>query len=166
MQDGGADGAREIETEGEGSGPADVSAEHLAALLAIAANRVSRDASSFYRTHFGIGLVELRLLFALGREDALNPNALARRSDLDKGAVSRSARVLEDLGWIEIARTGKAGPRLLLSLTPLGREKYRMLHLLASDREAQLLDRFGAAEMEQLKALLHRLIACTGRDED
>ena len=136
---------------------------HLAPLLAIAANRFSRSASSFYRKHFGIGVVELRIVLALGRRDQQNANELRATTDLDRGAVSRSARVLEEMGWIRIVNTGKAAPRLLMSLTDLGREKYRMLSVLAADREERVLADFSEEEIATLRSLLRRLISATSK---
>ncbi len=124
--------------------------------LAAIANKVSRGASRTYRQLFGIGINEWRILANLKVYPGINANQICVHSGLDKAAVSRSLREMDQAGLITV----EAGRRSRqLHLTPAGDTLHARVIKVALAREASLLAGFDATERKQLRALINRLHA-------
>jgi DNA-binding MarR family transcriptional regulator len=137
--------------------PTDVFEDHLATLVAMVANRLTRGASDHYRRMHGIGVMEMRILLALRKMGDLSAFEIAHATDLDKAAVSRSMRVLERLGYIRIVRTGKADRRVVAITTDSGRVFQEQLHAIQQARQDAYLEGFSPEELDQFWRMLPRL---------
>jgi len=149
---------------GQGVGALDAAGElkyladdYVAVLIIAIANRLTRGASKYYREVWNLGVVEWRILICLGHKSRRSIGAIAEAADLDRGAVSRSVKLLDERGLI----TTQAGGRRvnLVSLTEAGRRLLEDLKAAGRRREQRLMAGFDANEGAKLKSLLHRLLA-------
>ena len=133
-------------------------ADDFVAVLVIAiANRLTRGASRFYRETFDLGVVEFRIMMCLDRRTGRSIGEIADMADVDKGAVSRSVRLLTARGLIE---TQSAARRVVLvRLTAAGRKCATALRNAGLAREERLLSAFDAAETREIRTYLRRLLA-------
>lgn len=130
---------------------------YVPAFITFIANKWSRSSSSFYRRHFGIGMVEWRLMVLL----AIEPWITAARADavigMDKAAVSRSVRELEKRGLVAL-RPNEVDPRRReMALTAEGRRLHDRVAVVALERERRLLACLSADEREVLIGMLDRI---------
>lgn len=95
---------------------------HIFIFLSVITNRFGRNASAYFRQRYGIGIVEWRIIAVLGFQSPLSSQELAKMTDVDKAAVSRSLRSLEVLELIRTKRTGSSAPRKLIYITDKGRD--------------------------------------------
>ncbi|KTC35252.1 MarR family transcriptional regulator [Pseudomonas putida] len=121
------------------------------------ANKLATGASLSYRKHFGIGVVEWRLIALLAVEDKITANRICQVIGLDKSAVSRSLQVLEAAGRISGEIDSKDARRYTVSLTAEGKALHDRVLKVALERERRLLSGFSPAEVDTLVTLLARL---------
>jgi DNA-binding MarR family transcriptional regulator len=149
---------------GQGVGGLDAAGElkyladdYVAVLVIAVANRLTRGASKYYREVWNLGVVEWRILICLGHKSRRAIGAIAEAADLDRGAVSRSVKLLGERGLI----TTQAGGRRvnLVSLTEAGKRLLEDLKAAGRRREQRLMAGFDANEAAKLKSLLRRLLA-------
>jgi DNA-binding MarR family transcriptional regulator len=126
--------------------------------LTALANKIARSASRIYLDRFGIGINEWRILANLRAYPGTTANAICQRSALDKAAVSRSLKLLEDSGMVEASEGGDGRGRGL-RLTQKGDGLHDQLMDVALEREAKLLSGFSDAERRLLLSLVERLHA-------
>jgi DNA-binding MarR family transcriptional regulator/N-acetylglutamate synthase-like GNAT family acetyltransferase len=88
-------------------------------------------------------LTEARVIFELGRRDALDAGELRRLLGLDAGYLSRVLTRLEAAGVLERRRDARDGRRRLVRLTERGREAWAMLDERSARDVAGLLDGLG-----------------------
>lgn len=127
--------------------------------LTAIANKIARSASRVYLRRFGVGINEWRILANLRARPGVTANLICQHSGLDKAAVSRSLRLLEDGGMIETC--GEAGDvrGRALRLTAKGDVLHDRLIGLALKRESLLLDGFDESERRLLLSFIVRLHA-------
>ena len=130
---------------------------YVPALLTFLTNKLSSGASACYRTHFGIGVVEWRVLSMLGVEDRITANRVCQVVGLDKSAVSRALQVLEKDGYVASQVDEKDARRYSVSLTAKGRDLHERVLVAALERERRLLADFSASEVDVLIDLLTRM---------
>jgi DNA-binding MarR family transcriptional regulator len=131
---------------------------YVPTLVARLANLLSSNASRFYRAQWGIGLVEWRIIHVLARQAHLNAREIAQRADLDKAAVSRGLRNLEQRGIVDIAQETPRARQIAVSLGKRGFRIYQEILKTSRAREALLLEGIAEAERQQLTRLLGHLI--------
>jgi DNA-binding MarR family transcriptional regulator len=136
--------------------------DHIATKIAIFSNRVSRAASRFYREHYGIGVVEWRVLIFIGRAHETSANRICCQTDLDKGAVSRSLNVLARMGIVSVRADGTDSRRQNVALTAKGRNLHDRIVPVALERQRDLLADLSPSEVEVLKDILQRMQARIG----
>ena len=127
--------------------------------LAELADRVSRGLWELYREKFGISVAEWRVVAHLSQSDKVSVREIHARVRMGKWQVSRAARRLEDLGYID-KRTGTRDRRLVeLSLTPKGQDMVDEIVPLALAYEKQLLAKVSGNRdaKELIRSLLHSL---------
>ncbi len=127
--------------------------------LAELADRVSRGLWELYREKFGISVAEWRVVAHLSQSDKVSVREIHARVRMGKWQVSRAARRLEDLGYID-KRTGTRDRRLVeLSLTPKGQDMVDEIVPLALAYEKQLLAKVSGNRdaKELIRTLLHSL---------
>src|SRR4051795_4714936 len=91
-------------------------------------------------------LTEARVLFELGRHDALDAADLRSRLGLDAGYLSRLLARLEQRGLLERARSPRDARRLRLALTERGRAAYDELDARSAAANAELLDELSESD--------------------
>lgn len=84
---------------------------------------------------------------------------LARESQLDAGAMTRTLDRLEAKGLVARVRSSEDRRVVNLELTPAGREAARQIPEVLCKVQNAFLEGFSQAEWEQLRALLERVLA-------
>lgn len=132
---------------------------YVPGLLTFLANKLSRGASALYRKHFGVGIIEWRVMSLLAIEPGITAARICHVIGLDKGPASRALSALRKRALVEEERDPRDQRRRLAALTPAGRALHDRIIAVALERERLLLDCLGPAEREALIALLNRLHA-------
>lgn len=132
---------------------------YVPALLTFLTNKMSSGASACYRKHFGIGIVEWRLLALLAVEGQANANRMVQTIGLDKSAVSRSLQLLERDSYVSSAMDPQDARRTTVSLTEAGRSLHDRVLQTALRREQLLLAALNEDEVDMLIGFLHRMSA-------
>ncbi len=136
-------------------------ADFLPYQLSIASNAVSSLISERYRKRFGLKILEWRVMAVMGdaglRGELLTQSALTQATLMDKVAVNRSCKVLEDRGLIARAPNARDGRSHLLELTDEGRAIHAEVMPLAQATESELFAGFSTEEEQQLRELLQRM---------
>ncbi len=131
--------------------------------LSIASNAVSGLIAERYRSRFGLKITEWRILAVLGdaalRDHFLTQRDLTEVTLMDKVAVNRACKVLEQRGLVTRATNRSDGRSHLLALTNDGQAIHREVMPLAKATERELTDGFTPAEEAQLRDMLDRVRA-------
>lgn len=125
--------------------------------LSITSNAVSGRIALEYRTRFGLSVPEWRVMAILGDSGPLTQRQLTQLTLMDKVAVNRACKVLEERGLAVREPNSADGRSHLLQLTSSGVAMHGQIMPLALDMEAQLFAGFDAAEREQFVTLLKRV---------
>ncbi|MEM6857333.1 MAG: MarR family winged helix-turn-helix transcriptional regulator [Pseudomonadota bacterium] len=140
--------------------------------LSVASNAVSALISERYRKRFGLKIPEWRVMAVLGdldavaseegaREDMMRPGitqrALTDATLMDKVAVNRACKVLEERGLIARAPNAADGRSHIMVLSEEGRAIHREVLPLALETEREMFAGFTASEEQRLRAMLERL---------
>lgn len=127
--------------------------------LSVASNAVSALIAERYRKRFGLKIAEWRVMAVLGDAEAaggaMTQRDLTAATVMDKVAVNRAVKVLEERGLVARVPNPEDGRSHLLALTGEGRGIHAEVMPLARATEADLLA--GLAPEEE--ALLRRLLA-------
>jgi DNA-binding MarR family transcriptional regulator len=132
--------------------------KYLAVLIMSLAGRLNRGASAFYMKRFGIAMADYRTVLALGLAKGLNIGEVASAADVDKAAASRSLRILEKRGFVELEQTHGRGRAAIVHLTEEGRRFERELKKISRAREERFLAALGPQERVQAVGLIRKLI--------
>lgn len=136
-------------------------AEFLPYQLSITSNAVSVLIAERYRKKFGLKIPEWRIIAMLGDalsgDNGLTQRALAEATVMDKVAVNRACKVLEERGLIARAPNARDGRSHLLELTEEGQSIHAEVMPLAKAIERDLFDGFAKDEQVQLRSLLQRM---------
>jgi DNA-binding MarR family transcriptional regulator len=116
-------------------------------------NRLVTTASATYG-QIGLGFLDARLLYLLGRRPDITAARIAEIIGVDAAAVSRAVKSLKARKLISEAR----GPLRSLSLTDEGWALCRLTEKISDEREVRLLRGFSDQEAEQMLALLNRML--------
>ncbi|AWW73936.1 MarR family transcriptional regulator [Erythrobacter sp. KY5] len=129
--------------------------------LSIASNAVSALISERYRKRFGLKVTEWRVMAVLGdaglRGEFLTQRDLTEATLMDKVAVNRACKVLEERGLIARATNESDGRSHLLELTGEGQGIHREVMPLAKATELELLEGLSPAEENTLRKMLERV---------
>lgn len=130
---------------------------YLAAYIMGVANRLANGASNHYRSRFNMGMSEWRAMMAIGTSSHRIVREVAEMADLDYAAASKSLKLLQQRGYVDIEQTQRRGRAAIASLTPEGMAVYKQLRESARRRQQRLVSKFSADEVETLWALLRRI---------
>ncbi|MBB2493546.1 MarR family winged helix-turn-helix transcriptional regulator [Aquipseudomonas ullengensis] len=130
---------------------------YIPALINLLANKLATGASLCYRKHFGIGVVEWRLLAMLKVENNITANRMSQAIGLDKSAVSRSLQLLEKAGYVSSQVDSQDARRNTVSLSAEGLALHDRVLKVALERERRLLGDLNPEEVDTLINLLGRL---------
>ena len=133
--------------------------DFLPYLLSITSNAVSDRIADRYRAHFGLKIPEWRVMAVLGDLGAQTQRALVEATRMDKVAVNRACKVLEDRGLLARRPNAADGRSHHLALTGAGRAMYGAIMPIALQMEARMFSALSAAERSLFKDLLQRIRA-------
>ena len=133
--------------------------DFLPYLLSITSNAVSDRIADQYRAHFGLKIPEWRVMAVLGDLGAATQRALVAATRMDKVAVNRACKVLEDRGLLARQPNAADGRSHHLALTGAGDEVYGAIMPIALDMEARMFSALSADERGLFKDLLQRIRA-------
>lgn len=131
--------------------------QYLPAQINFLANKLSAGASACYRKHFGVGIVEWRLLALLAIENNMTANRMCSIIGIDKAAVSRAIRQMERNRLITTLSDPDDARRVIIQISADGRRLHDQMIRVALKREELLLAHFTAAETRLLLDMLQRL---------
>lgn len=131
--------------------------EFLPYRLSVLSNRLSAAIAESYSRRYGLSIPEWRVIAVLAHAPGASAAAVAERTAMDKVAVSRAVRRLQQTG--RVSRRTAAGDRRrsMLDLTAEGRRIYERVTPALRRYEDALLASLGAREKRALGALLRRL---------
>jgi len=135
-------------------------ADFLPYLMSVATNAVSDMIASEYRARFGLKIPEWRVMAVLGDAGAQTQRSLVGATRMDKVAVNRACKVLEDRGLVMRSPNDADGRSHHIELTAAGQAVHGEIMPLALDMEQRLFESLSPAELSDFKALLARI---TGR---
>lgn len=132
--------------------------------LSVTSNAVSGLIAERYRKRFGLKIPEWRVMAVLGDAGAAGGGAMTQwaltaATLMDKVAVNRAVKVLEDRGLIARVPNPGDGRSHLLALTGEGCAIHAEVMPLARATEADLLADLAPGEQEALRRLLGSLRA-------
>ena len=130
---------------------------YVPGLLNFLSNKLSAGASKCYRKHFGVGVVEWRMLSMLAVENGVTANRICQVIGLDKSLVSRSLQQLEQAKYVTSQVDSRDARRYTVSLTEQGRALHDRIYRVAMEREQRLLADLSPAEVDVLVNLLERM---------
>ncbi|MEP7221459.1 MAG: MarR family transcriptional regulator [Novosphingobium sp.] len=129
-------------------------------LLSVTSHAVRDRIAEEYRANFDLRIPEWRVVAVLGDMGALTQRDLVRATLMDKVAVNRACRLLEDRGLAARRPNDRDGRSHHLELTSAGREIHVRIMPLALEMDERIFAGFSVAEREQFRALLARLREC------
>jgi DNA-binding MarR family transcriptional regulator len=128
--------------------------------LSLLSNTVSRGVSTAYRKAHGLSVTEWRVVAVLGRYPDLTASEVAQRTAMDKVAISRAVKRLQQRRLVTRSPHREDRRRLPLRLTPgAGVGLFRAVVPKALACEAQLLASLTTQERAALDDLLLKLQA-------
>ena len=131
--------------------------EFLPYQLSITSNAVSGRIALEYRQRFGLSVPEWRVMAVLGDSGALTQRELTRLTVMDKVAVNRACKVLEERGLAWRRPNTQDGRSHLLELTAEGVRMHDDIMPLALEMERRLFSNFAPEEIDQFRSLLQRV---------
>ena len=140
-------------------------ADFLPYLLSITSNAVSSRVAEAYRARFGLRIAEWRVMAVLGDAGALTQRQLAGATLMDKVAVNRACKELEDRGLAARTANERDGRSHHLELTDEGRTMHARIMPLALGMEAAMFEGFSDEERETFRRLLARVREAAGEFE-
>jgi DNA-binding MarR family transcriptional regulator len=132
-------------------------ADFLPYRLSVTSNAVSQRIAGEYRTRFGLSVPEWRVMAVLGDSGPLTQRELTQHTIMDKVAVNRACKVLEDRGLAIRKPNAQDGRSHLLQLTPEGATMHGQIMPLALEMERRLFATFSDEEIETFRSLLRRV---------
>lgn len=127
-------------------------------LLTFAANRFTRAAARAYQERYGVGAMDWRMLVMLTREPGATLARSAEVIGIDKGAVSRSLRRLQEKKLAACGDLHRNGRSRGWRLTRRGKELHDKILADALHRQRRLLDGFDVGELAALCDMLRRIL--------
>ena len=136
-------------------------ADFLPYQLSITSNAASSLIAERYRARFGLKIAEWRVMAVLGDAGSATQRALTEATLMDKVAVNRACKVLEERGLIARSPNADDGRSHLLELTEEGRAIHSEVMPLARDIEREIFSTLDESEREKFRELLRRVFAHT-----
>ena len=126
-------------------------------LLSITSNSVSCRIADEYERRFGLNIPEWRVVAVLGDAGPMTQRDLVRATMMDKVAVNRACKSLEDRALVVRSPNVLDGRSHHLDLTGEGRAVHAEVMVIALDMEHRLFCVLSTEERRQFKAMLSRL---------
>ncbi len=122
--------------------------------LSVASNAVSDLIAERYRKRFALKIPEWRVMAMLGDAGSMTQRALTAATLMDKVAVNRAVKVLEERALVARVPNPDDGRSHLLALTDEGRAIHAEVMPLALATERELLGGFAPEEQARLRDML------------
>lgn len=132
-------------------------ADFLPYLLSVTSNAVSDRIADEYRARFGLKIPEWRVMAVLGDAGPLTQRELVGATRMDKVAVNRACKVLEERGLLARSPNARDGRSHHLELTGAGRAVHGEIMPIALDMERRLFAPLSTSEVQTFKGLLARI---------
>lgn len=132
-------------------------AEFLPYQLSITSSAVRNCIAEVYRSEFDLRIGEWRVVAVLGDSGTLTQRRLTELTLMDKVAVNRACKILEERDLISRQPNDEDGRSHLLALTKAGWEVHDSIIPMARGMERRLLEPLDDAECRVLVSLLQRL---------
>lgn len=129
--------------------------------LAILSHAVSTSIARAYDQRFDLSIPEWRVIAIVGRFPGLSAVEVAKRTMMDKVAVSRAVTKLIKSGRIDREFADADKRRSILNLSAEGRKVHDDIAPLALKIEEDLLHGFNEDEVKALNAAIERLLVQT-----
>ena len=127
--------------------------------LSVLSNTISGAIAETYSSRYGLTIPEWRVLAVLGRFPGSSAGEVARKTAMDKVAVSRAVSKLLDAGRIERQFANADRRRSILSMSKGGMDIYHRLSPVLLQYEEALLADLSATDRRHLDRILARLAA-------
>ncbi|WP_337189616.1 MarR family winged helix-turn-helix transcriptional regulator [Aurantiacibacter rhizosphaerae] len=124
--------------------------------LSLASNAVSGRIAVEYRQRWGLSIPEWRVMAVLGDVGALTQRDLTKRTLMDKVAVNRACKGLEERNLAARTPNEADGRSHLLDLTDDGRVMHSEIMPRAREIERMMFTGFSEEELELFRTLLSR----------
>ncbi|WP_238368227.1 MarR family winged helix-turn-helix transcriptional regulator [Mesobacterium pallidum] len=108
-------------------------------LLNVVSSAWGRKTSAIYRRDFGLGLTDWRVISMLNIEPGITASRICDVVRLDKGAVSRSLKTLDDLGHLDSEQPSGDPRKRLWRLSEQGQLVHGRIMAVALGCEAELV---------------------------
>ena len=132
-------------------------ADFLPYQLSIASNAVSNRIAEAYQAQFGLKIPEWRVMAVLGDRGAMTQRGLTEATVMDKVAVNRACKALEERGLLDRAPNLDDGRSHHLALTDDGSAMHARIMPLARAIEQQLFGSLDKADRDAFSRLLARV---------
>jgi DNA-binding MarR family transcriptional regulator len=127
--------------------------------MAIISNAVSALIAGEYHSQFGLKIPEWRIMAVLGDAGPLTQRDLVRMTLMDKVAVNRASKVLEDRALVRRDPNSADGRSHYLALTNAGAAMYGLIWPQALAAYENIFSAFSPRDTQKLSALLDKLSA-------
>jgi len=132
-------------------------AQFVPYLMSVTTNVVSDLIAGQYRQRYDLKIPEWRVMAVLGDSGARTQRELVLATRMDKVAVNRACKALEDRALAKRSPNSTDGRSHHLELTPAGQAMHGQIMPHALEMEERLLAPLSAAERAQFVSLLHRI---------
>ncbi len=132
-------------------------ADFLPYQLSVTSNAVSSLIAERYRARFGLKITEWRIMAVLGDAGDVTQRALTEATLMDKVAVNRACKVLEERGLVVRQPNDADGRSHLLALTAEGKAIHGEIMPLALEMEREIFSVLEPHESEAFRAMLRRI---------
>ena len=131
--------------------------------LSVLTNTISQGIATAYRDRFDINTTEWRILAVLGRYPGLTASDVVERTAMDKVAISRAVKSMEEKKLLERSPDDKDRRRNRLFLTPgKGRRILAKIIPRAREFELQLLGALTGSDRQSLDRIIEALTGYLG----
>jgi DNA-binding MarR family transcriptional regulator len=132
---------------------------YVPAFITFIGNKLSKSATPFYQSRFGVNVTEWRIMSLLAIEPGIPASRICHVIGFDKGPVSRTLALMQKRDLIKIRTDPRDARTHSISLTPKGYGVHDRVIVAALERERRLLGCLRKNEREVLIDLLRRVHA-------
>ncbi|WFL78051.1 MarR family winged helix-turn-helix transcriptional regulator [Altererythrobacter arenosus] len=132
-------------------------ADFLPYQLSVTSNAVSSLIAQRYRARFGLKITEWRVMAILGDAGEATQRELTEATLMDKVAVNRACKMLEERGLVARQPNSADGRSHHLVLTGEGRAIHGEIMPLALEIEREIFSALEPDEREKFRAMLRRI---------
>jgi DNA-binding MarR family transcriptional regulator len=128
-------------------------------LMIAVSNKLVASASQAYMRHYGLGIMEWRVMALLAADPGITGKDISLLSGVTAGSVSRAINVLKRLRYLHVSSDAADNRRSFLKLNSAGMALHNRVIVSALERETLLLTGFSRTERRTLLNYLKRLLA-------